>query len=61
MVIMQKISQQFKILQKNEPKNTYVKTSKRQKELRIKRFGAYKLQKQNKKICDYIVINPTKN
>ena len=28
MVIMQKFSQQFKILQKNEPKNTYVKTSK---------------------------------
>ena len=46
---------------KNEPKNTYVKTSQRQKELRIKRFKTYKLQKQNKKICDYIVINSTKN
>ena len=28
---------------KNEPKNTYVKNFKRQKELRIKRFRAYKL------------------
>jgi len=28
---------------KNEPKNTYVKTSQRQKELRIKRFKTYKL------------------
>ena len=47
----------FKYYKKNEPKNTYVKTSKRQKELRIKRFKTYKLQKKK---SDYIVINPTK-
>ena len=38
----------FKYYKKNESKNTYVKTSKRQKELKIKKFKAYKLQKQNK-------------
>ena len=38
---------------KKKPKNTYVKTYQRQKDLRIKRFRTYKLQKQSKKICDY--------
>ena len=49
------ISNITKKKKKKEPLNTYVKTSQRQKELRIIET------KQKKKKCDYIVINSTQN